>query len=377
MANTLTNLAADMFKAADIIGREQVGFIPSIKVNAGADGQAVGQTVRSHVTAQGTLINSTPSMTIPEGADQTVTNETLTLTEQKSYQIPWTGEDKLFVNNGSGYESILGDQIAQGMRTLTNAIETDIATDIYKNASRAVGIAGTTPFASDFDLVAEATQILRDNGAPQDNRQTLVLNTLAGTKLRNLASLQKANEAGSDALLRQGTLLDLQGCMLKESGQVQAHTKGTGTSYLVNSAALAIGDTVIPADGGTGTIVAGDIVTFAGDTNKYVVVSALAGGSFTIGGNGLRVAIADNAAITVGNNFTANVLVHQDAYELAVRPAANADDGASDRMTVQDPHSGLVYSVALYKGYQKQMIDISMVWGYKAWKKDFIATVMG
>lgn len=380
MANTLTNLAADIYKAADIVGRELVGFIPSSTVNAGSEQAAVGQTIRSHATRAATVVNYTPSMTIPEGTDQTVDTATLTLTEQRAVQIPWTGEDVRFVNGGAGYETVYGDQIAQAMRALVNEMETDLAQAAYQNASRAVGTAGTTPFASDFDLIAEARQILADNGMPtNDGRSTLILNTSAGTKLRNLAQLQKANESGGSQLLRQGTLLDLQGVMIKESAQVQSHTKGTGASYLVNDAASAVGDTTIAADTGSGTILAGDIITIAGDSNKYVVNSALSGGSFTIGKTGLRAAAADNAAITVGNSYAANVLMHQNAMELAMRAPAQpiGGDAATDRIVVQDPASGLVFEISTYKGYGKNMISVGAVWGYKVWNSDAIAVLMG
>lgn len=212
-----------------------------------------------------------------------------------------------------------------------------------------------------------------------DGRTSLVMNTAASTNLRNLATLQQANTAGNDALLRRGTLLDLQGVMIKESAQVQSHTKGTGASKLVNGS-LSVGDTTITADGGSGTILAGDIVTFAGDTdNNYVVNTALASGSFAIGDTGLRVAPADNAAITVGNNYAANVMMHQAALELVMRAPAKpvGGDAAEDVLIVQDPTSGLVFEVSVYKGFNKAMIQVGAVWGYKAWNSDGIAVVMG
>ena len=381
MANVLNDLAADIYKAADIVGRELTGAASSVLINAdGSDRVALNDTVRSHFTRQASAVNVAPSMTIPEGTDQTVDNKTLSITKARAVQIPWTGEDMRHVNNGAGFETIYGDQIRQAMRTLTNEIEGDILTEAYQNASRAVGTAGTTPFASNFNLVAQARQILVDNGMPTDGMATMVLNTLAGTNLRNLAQLQKANEAGGDDLLRRGALLDLQGLMLKESAGVQSHTKGTGDSYLVNSDSLAVGDTVIPADTGTGTIVAGDVVTFAADSvNKYVVVEALSGGSFTIAEPGLRVAIPDDNAITVGDSYTGNVAFHRNAIELAMRAPAvpQGGDGADDAMVIQDPFSGLVYEIRSYKGYRKAMFEVAATWGFKAWKPDFIAAVLG
>lgn len=379
MANTLTNLAADIYRAADIVGRELVGFVPSSTINASDEQMAVGQNVRSFVTPTATAVDISPSMTIPEGTDQTLTNKTLTLTEQRGVQIPYTGEDVRFLDGGAGYETVYGAQIQQAMRTLVNEIEEDLAIEAYQNASRAVGTAGTTPFASNFNLVAEGRQILADNGMPvNDGRTSLVMNTAASTNLRNLATLQQANTSGNDALLRRGTLLDLQGVMIKESAQVQAHTKGTGASKLVNGAG-AVGDTTINADGGSGTILAGDIITIASDTNNYVVNTALASGSFTIGDSGLRAAAADNAAITVGNNYAANVMMHQAALELVMRAPAKpvGGDAADDVLVVQDPTSGLVFEISVYKGFNKAMIQVGAVWGYKAWNSDGIAVVMG
>lgn len=381
MANVLTDLAADIYKAADVVGRELVGFIPASTINAnGSERVAKGDTVRASFTRTATAVNVSESMTIPEGTDQTVDNKTLTINNSRAVQIPYTGEDIRHLNNGIGYETVYGDQIAQAMRTLCNEIEADLWAEAYQSASRATGTAGTTPFASNFDSIADLRQILADNGMPMNDGQvSLVMNTAAGANLRKLSTLQQVNTSGGADLLRQGVLLDLMGMAVRESAQVGLHTKGTGTSYLLNDASSAVGDTTIAADGGSGTIIAGDIVTFAGTSDAYVVNTALSGGSFAIGAPGLQAAESDNDAITVGNNYTPNVAFHRRALELAVRAPAvpEGGDSADDALTVQDPVSGLVFEVRVYKGYRKTMIEVASAWGVKAWKSDFIATLMG
>lgn len=381
MANVLTNLAADIYKAADVVGRELVGFIPASTINAdGSERVAKGDVVRASFTREATAVDVSESMTVPEGTDQTVDSKTLTISKSRAVQIPYTGEDVRHLNNGIGFETVYGDQLVQAMRTLSNEIESDLANEAYTNASRAFGTAGTTPFGSNFSEVAEVRQILADNGMPtNDGQASLIVNTLAGTNLRQLAQLQKVNEAGGADMLRQGILLDLQGLGLRESAQVKTHTKGTGTSYLLNDASSAIGDTAIAVDGGSGTILAGDIVTFAGTTTKYVVNTAISGGSFAIGAPGLLAAEADDDAVTVGNSYTANIAMHRRALELAIRAPAVPEGGdiADDAMLVQDPHSGLVFEVRMYKGYRKAMIEVAVAWGYKAWKPEFIATLIG
>jgi hypothetical protein len=384
VANVLTDLAADIYKAADIVGREQVGFIPSVTINAGSERAAFGDTVRSHFTRKPTLNTSyTPSMTIPEGDDQTVDNKTMTIDQVANVQIPWTGEDIRHVSNGAGFETIYGDQIAQAMRTITNAIEGHVATKVYQGASRAIGAAGTTPFGSNFDVVAEARQVLVDNGTPMDGQVSMVLSTTAGTKLRNLAQLQKANEAGGDTLLRQGTLLDLQGIMLKESAGVASHVKGAGTGYDA-AGGEPIGETTIALDGGTVNttgIKAGDVVTFAGDANNYIVGTGLTAttGNIVLNPTGLVETLADTVEMTIGDSFTANAAFHRAAVELVARAPEQpfGGDAAVDRMTVQDPFSGLIYEIAVYKGYGKTMIDVTTFYAAKVWKGDFAAVLMG
>lgn len=388
MANTLTSLAADIYRAADIVGRELVGIIPSVTLNTDATVRAAkGDTVRSHFTRTPSVNTSyAPSMTIPEGTDQTVDNKTLTVDSYASVQIPYTGEDIKHLNNGSGFQTVYGDQIRQAMRAIVNTIEASLFSAVYKGSSRAYGTAGTTPFASNHDPIAFVRQILVDNGCPVDDGQTtLVLNSAAGAKLRNLAQLQKVNEAGGSQLLRQGTLLDLQGLMIKESAGISLHTAGAGTGYDINNGSgEAVGQTTITLDGGTVNstgIKAGDVVTLAGDNNKYIVGTGTTStsGDIVLNDPGLLVAAADTTELTIGGSYTPNLAFHRSAVELCVRPVAvpMGGDAAVDRMTVQDPWSGLVFEIAVYKGYQKAMMEIGCLYGHKVWKSQHVATLLG
>jgi len=380
MANVLTDLAADIYVAADTISREVTGFIPAVTLNGGAQRAAKGDTVRSHFTRTPSLVNNTPSMTIPEGTDQTVDNKTMTLTSSKGVPIPWTGEDIMSVDNGSGYQTIYGDQIAQAMRAITNQIETDASSAMYVAASRAYGTAGTTPFASDFADTAQILKLLIDNGAPGLDTG-LVLDTTAGAKFRTLASSNNADQAGTTNLLTQGVLLDRHGMKIRESAQVQDHTKGTGTSYTSATTGFAVGTTSIPIITGSGTVLAGDVVTFTGDANKYIVTTGVAAaGTIVIAEPGLRESLAASAvAMTIGSSFTANCAFERSAFEIAIRAPAKPGgrDAAVDQMMVTDPRSGLSFDVSVYEGFQKRMINVSAVWGVKAWKPEHIQILLG
>lgn len=385
MANTLTSLAADIYKAADVVSRELVGVIPSVTIN-GDDSQrvALNDTVRASFTREATAGDVSPSMTIPEGTDQTVDNKTLSITKSRSVQIPYTGEDVRHLNNGIGYETVYGDQLAQAMRTLTNEIETDMSSAIRLAASRAYGTAGTTPFDSDLSDTAQVRKILADNGMPMnDGQASLVIDTTAGAKMRTLTQLTKANEAAGDQMLRQGTLLDVHGFMIKESAQIQSHTAGDAVNIQTDGA-HSEGDTVIAlADGTTwsGEVKAGDVVAI--DGHNYVVVTGSADvtstSEITIAEPGLVADVATGTAIEVQSDFLANIGFHRTAAELAIRAPAVPQNGdiADDSMIVNDPRSGLTFEVRTYKGYRKAMIEVAAAWGVKAWKPEHIAILFG
>ena len=376
MANTLTDLTPDLYQAMDTVSRELVGFIPAVTLDSGIERAAVGQTVRSFVTPSVTASDITPAVTPPNDGDQTISNQNMTISKSRGIRVRWNGEEQRGMNSGPGYNSILQDQFAQAMRTLTNEMEADLA-GLYASTSRAYGTAGTTPFASDLSDTAQVRKILADNGAPLSNMQ-MVIDTTAGAKMRTLTQLTKANEAADASLLRQGVLLDVHGMAIRESAQNDLHTKGTGTGYLINGTPAA-GATVIPVDTGTGTIVAGDVITIAGDTNKYLVTAALAGGNVTIAAPGLLVAPADNAAITVGNSYTANMAFDRSAIVLATRAPARPSEGdmAEDVMMITDPRSGISFEVALYKQYRQISYEISAAWGYKNFKPEHTAILLG
>jgi phage tail sheath protein FI len=79
--------------------------------------------------------------------------------------------------------------------------------------------------------------------------------------------------------------------------------KGTGTSYTTTAAGFAVGTTSIPLVTGSGTVVAGDLVTFAGDTNEYVVKTGVtAPGTIVLNAPGLLKAIpTSTTAMTIGD----------------------------------------------------------------------------
>lgn len=380
MSNTLTNLIPTMYEALDLVSRELVGFIPAVGKDSTTDQAAVGQTVRSPVVPAMAAADITPSNVSSTGSDRSINYVDMQLTKARKVSFHLTGEQQkgLGVNNAA----IARDSFTQAFRTLSNEIEAALA-GLYVSASRAYGTAGTTAFGTAGDLsdVAQLVKMLDDNGAPRTNRK-LVLGTSAMANIRGKQSvLFKVNEAGTSDLLRRGIVGNLQGFEIHDSAQVLSVTKGTGASYTTNTAGYAVGSTVITLITGTGTVLAGDVVTFAGDTNKYVVaVGTSAAGPITLAAPGLLQAIPTSAtAMTIGNNYVANCAFTPNAFQLATRTPAVPDggDNADDRMYIQDPVSGLAYEVAVYRQYRQVSFEVGIVYGVKAIKPEHSVILLG
>lgn len=384
VANTLTGLIPTIYRAMQTVSREMTGAIAGVTMDARATGAALNQTVRAPIAPAGTLEAFTPAVTVPDTGAATYSYVDMTLSKSYAYPIPISGEEELSL--GDSYQEVMQQNFAQAFRAFVNQIEVDLCLEAKNNSSRAVGTAGTTPFASSMSIGADLERILNDNGAPGKNDpgyRTLVINSAAGANLKKLANLNTVYAAGTDQTLRRGVLLPMFGFDTRESAGVAAHTKGTATGYQFNGN-HAIGATTIAVDGSdSGTILAGDVISTTLDANNYVVLSttasAAAAGNILIAKPGLRQASLDNAELVTGANYTGNFGFSRNALALATRPPARpmGGDGATDVRLITDPVSGLTFSIAHYKLYGMARYQVELVWGYKAVQPEHIATLMG
>lgn len=382
MANTLTGLIPTLYESMQVVSREMVGFIPAVTLDSSLQGAALNQTVRVPIGQAGALEDVTPGVTPASSGDTTVNYVDVTISKSKVAPIRWNGEEQKGVGTTGQYNVLLANQFTDAMRKLVNAVEADIFAAAKANSSRAYGTAGTTPFGTAADLtdLAGVGKILDDNGAPLTDRQ-IVLNSASIANLRGKQSvLFRVNEAGSSDMLREGMTDRLQNMAVRYSGGISLHTKGTGASY-VTSGSTAVGGTSVALVTGTGTVLAGDVVTFAADANnKYVVNTGVAApGTIVLGQPGALVTIATANALTVGNSYTGNFAFSRQALVLAARAPAMPEGGddADDVTTITDPMTGLTFQVAVYRQYRQVKFEIGLAWGVGAPNGAHIATLLG
>ena len=378
MANTLTNLIPVAYRALDIVSRELTGLISAVNVDAAADTIAKGQTIYSPVVPSGNAIGDiTPAMTVTAANDITYGTKSLVIDNYKVSGFNWTAEEEFGINTGVRMENLMRDQLAQEFRKHINAMELALCTAAKNGASRAIGTtAGTAPILAD---IAGAKKILDDNGAPMSDR-SVILDTTAGVAFRSIQNLFKVNEAGDSNLLRNGVLGSLYGFDVRESAGIQPVTAGTGASYTTTAAGFAVGATSIPLITGTGTVLAGDIVTFAGDANKYVVTTGVAApGTITIAEPGLKVAMsAATKAMTILGTSTRNIALSRNAITLATRlPKFQANDQAADRMVITDPNTGISFELCMWPGQRMVKYEVAIAYGMTVIKPEHLAVIIG
>ncbi|ABV12991.1 P22 coat protein - gene protein 5 [Citrobacter koseri] len=378
MSNTLTGLIPTIYTALDIVSREQVGFIPAVARNTKADAAAKGQTVTAPVAPEAVTEDIVPGPSAPNTGDQNIGTVDVKITKSKMAPVKWNGEEQLALGPAGTYNTILADQFTQAFRALSNEVDSDLGA-LYYGTSRAVGTAGTTPFGIKDDLsdAANTRKVLEQNGSPTTNLQ-MVLDSDAIANMRGKQSvLFKVNEAGTEQLLREGVLGRLQGFNIHSSAGVKRAAAATAAGYLVNGA-KSEGDILIAIDTGTGAIAAGQLVTFAGDDNQYVVAAATAT-TITLAAPGLRQDLADGVAITVVGGFTANMAFDRNAFLLASRTPAMPEGGdtADDVMNVTDPVSGITFQIALYRQYRQVRYEVGLAWGVASIKPAHAVMLLG
>lgn len=373
MPNTLTTLQPLLFSVAQTVAAEPFGAVAAINTSFDAKGVARGDTVRVPVAPIAANADFTPAATTSTGDDRVATSVDVTITKSRKQSMHLTGEQMLSLENGGNYQEWVRQAVGQMMRALRNEAEADCVTAIKSGSSRAFGTAGTNPFGTNINAIADYRKALRDQGAPMADPQ-MVFDTTSEAALLKLGIIIEADKSGSDAERRAGILGRQYGFQLRQSAGVALHTKGTGTSY-VTSGATAPGVQNVALVTGSGTVLAGDVVTFAADaTNKYVVGTGIAApGTITLNKPGAAVTIATANAMTIGNNYTPILAFERSAVVGVMRPPIMPANPIITQALVSDG-MGMTYLMLEIAQYGQRSWEMHLAWGFRAVQSEFIIT---
>lgn len=379
--NTLTSLIPSLYAGLDVVSREQVGYIPAVFRDASIERAAVDQSVIYAIAPAGNIGNVTPAMAVPNPTGQTIGNDSITISKSRVSEFGFVGEHRIGLNTGPGFNTVQADMFAQSLRLLTNEIESDLAVAAAASASRGIGLPNIALFGDDIDSLSQVGKILKDNGAPPSEGQ-FVVDTTTGAALRTLYGINTSRDFSKVSFQEQGVLITPHGMSIRETGKPISHTGGDGESATTDNAGYAVGAvTITLAATGTGAVLAGDMVLFAGDARQYMIKTGDAdvsgGGTIVLQEPGLMTAIAASAtAFTIVGTATSpddtdyevgGVAFYRNAIVLVARAPALPEEGdlATDRMMMVDPRSGLAFEISVYKGYRKVRYEVALAWGVK------------
>lgn len=265
-----------------------------------------------------------------------------------------------------------------------------------KSVFSAAGTAGTTPFATTTDLMADAGQLLDDKLCPQAGR-IAIINSKAKAALLKLDSFKSFDKRGDVAALRDAELGRFLGFDWYMDQAVSLHTRGTLTGSPLINGAVAAAAQVMNIDAGalTGTVIPGDIFTVAGDTQQYVVTNSTTAAANAITGitfNPPSVAgFSDNAAVTFVATHRVNMAYHPNAFYMGSRrmsqsdhvrelmglPAMSSDSNVMSEMVVPDPLTGLVLRQTIVRQKYRYVCNYDVMYGFQCVQPKMACRIMG
>jgi hypothetical protein len=362
MANTFTNLIPNVIASMSRVLRNTGAVLNGFDTDMSADRAGLDQTINIGNTVEAAAGAITPGAVAPALVDKTPGNRTMVLDKYYGSRFHLTGEEMRKLANG---EEVKARHIDQAIANVIEQAAGDMVTFINGNAGYAIGAAGTDPFASTPNIVMDLWKELADNKAPDMDR-LLILRTAQYASAGKLTQFQKLSEAPVGTDFATGRLGMLANFVTTYDQKLGTHTKGTANANYVTSGESAAGTSTLTLITGSGTLVAGDVVTFAADTvNKYVVRS-FSGGILTLNAP-LKVTIPTANALTLLNAHGQNFALQKGAGIIAFRPPAESGDIAEKAGEVEyvtDPVTGLTLRLAMYPGYHAAQYEVSALYGF-------------
>lgn len=363
MPNVLDPLIPSLTAALTQVARESTPINEVVDTSYGVEAAALGQSITvpsaGAVTGQDITAGATP----PAAGDVTATGTAVTISKARSFPFTLSGEElKGMRNMGAQFKSM---QVQEALRAMMNEVWTDVLATA-KQAAYAFGTAGTNPFASNTDAMWDLYRMFREARAPEGGR-SLILDPITESYLGK--RFQTVSAVGQAETFQRAIFPSIANIVPRGANAAYSHTKGTGANYQVNKAAgYAIGDKAIEVDTGTGTIVGGEVITWAGDTTKYVVKSYDSTAKIVTLNQGLKKALADDTAMTIVDGGVRLLALQKSAIAWGFRPPALPEEGdsAADRVLITDPVTGIVVSFAVYKEYHRVRYQAELAWGGKA-----------
>jgi hypothetical protein len=383
MANTLTAIINAVWLKLTEVPKEVRGALDAVSMDIDNTPVDIGQPLKVSVAGAATAGAWAPAMYESSQGDQTPTAITMNLSATSArFNLSDAERGNLLRTGDNAYESFFTQSIAQANRANSAVTGAALLAVLKAGASRAIGTAGTTPFASDTSALENALYELKRNGSPISDLAA-VLSSTAWLNFRLLGIVQQASLNGGLAR-KTGLLGQESGFELFEDFGIGAHTIGTPSGTLF-SATEPVGETSLAYDGDTdGPWTAGDVVTFGSgggsgtaDANKYIVSAANTATPLVINAPGLLVQHVDNDTMTVGASYTPSFCFSKSAIKSVVRPVTCGIKGQVIGVSPIVDQYGLPSTLIEIAGKGMSVYEVVQAYAFAAIKTYGIVTILG
>lgn len=380
MANILTAIMPKILARGLMTLREQAVMPQLINSNYSSEAAQYGTTIDVPIPTAQAASDVTPSNIPPVPTDKVITSVQIQLNKWKKTDFYLTDKDMVEIDRNKNFVPM---QMAEAVRALSNQINNDIYSE-YKSVFGFTGTPGTTPFSTTADAI-NARKILHAQLAPRTDRRG-VLNFDAEASALSLAAFQDVDKAGDIITKREGEIGRKFGIDWYADDGVVTHTSTalSGGAATVNGAHAAGVKTVSIAKAtATSPLVAGDIITFAGDAQTYAVTAAvtLAIGNTSVSIEpGLKTAKVGGEAVSLKGTHVVNLVFHRDAFAFANRPLASSTQDlklGNEIVSMTDPQTGISLRLEVSRQYKQVVWEFDVLYGVKLVRPELAVRIAG
>ncbi len=382
MANTLTNIMPKILARGLLALREQAVMPRLVNGSYSTEAAQKGDTIDVPLSSSLTATDVTPAQVPPAAVDSAPTRVQINLNKWKQARFHLSDKEMVEIDRNRHFMPL---QTTEAVRALANQVNADIHAE-YTGIYGFTGTPATTPFGTDTSDAINARKILNQQRSPRDNRRG-VLDFDAEANALALAAFADAEKTGENGVKIEGEIGRKFGIDWVTDDNVVTHTAGSLTGTIVTQGAAALGAksvTLVTDAAEAVNLVAGDIVTFAGDAQTYVVTAALNIGAATTGAlsfePGLAVAQVGGEQISVKATHVVNLVFHRDAFAFANRPLADSTRDlalGSQVLTMTDPQTGISLRLEVSRQHKQVAWDFDLLYGVKLVRPELATRIAG
>lgn len=380
--NTLTNAIPKILAMALLSLRGFTVMPALVNLDYGTDAKEQGDTVDVPIHSAITALAVTHANTPPDDAG--ITPQKVQIALDRWFEAPFFMSDKDLLEV-SRPGSFVPGQIREAAKAIADQINADLF-GCYNEVYGFTGTPATTPFGTAND-VSDATnlrKVLNSQRAPLGDRRA-VLDVDAAAKALTQRSFQDASWRNNDQTIREGQIGRALGFDFFEDQAVPTHTStalSAGAATVNGAHAVGVTTVSIAKATNASNLVKGDIITFAGDSQTYVVganVTLAVGNTNVTISPPLKVAQAGGAAMSLKATHVVNLGFHRDAFALAMRPLAAPQGftGGSIIQSMVDPQTGLTLRIEVSRQHKRTRWAIDALWGKKLVRPELAARLAG